>query len=164
MRFYPPNSRKNQNFWKMKKMPTDIISHMCTKIMVTWCTVPEIRCATDGRTDGRKKWHIKVDPPPKNKAESKMENPTHNLQRRTLCFSFKNCESKVKVWWMSWSSRKKKKRAFFVPLIFITFVFYHNVLCIEQTFWIYVLLHIKNHYFIHFFACVQNCRKPSVYS
>ena len=30
--FYPPNSPKNQNFEKMKKMPGDIIIlHMCTK-------------------------------------------------------------------------------------------------------------------------------------
>ena len=44
------------------------------KIMITWCTVPEIWCArnrwTDGRLDGRtgwKKWHIEeVSAPPKN--------------------------------------------------------------------------------------------------
>ena len=33
-------------------------------IMIRWYTVPEICCATDGqmdgRTDGRKKWHIEV--------------------------------------------------------------------------------------------------------
>ena len=29
--FYPPNSPKNQNFEKMKKMPGDIILHKCTK-------------------------------------------------------------------------------------------------------------------------------------
>ena len=28
--FYPPNNPENQNFEKMKKMPGDIILHMCT--------------------------------------------------------------------------------------------------------------------------------------
>ena len=36
--------------------------------MITWFTVPEIWCATDGRkdrqTDGQKKWHIEVGAPP----------------------------------------------------------------------------------------------------
>ena len=38
--------------------------------MIRWCTVPEIWCTMDGRTDGRtggrKKWHIEVGVPPKN--------------------------------------------------------------------------------------------------
>ena len=39
---------------KMKKNPGDIIIfHMCTKIMIRWCTVPEIWCTTDRWTDGR---------------------------------------------------------------------------------------------------------------
>ena len=52
--FYSPNKPKNQNFKKMKYTPGDmIILHKCTKIMIGWCTVPEIWCATDGWTDGR---------------------------------------------------------------------------------------------------------------
>ena len=45
---------------------------------------------------------------------------------------------------------------FFVPLIlskgifFLTFVFYLNLYCIEYTFRIYILLHIRKHYFIDF--------------
>ena len=51
-------------------MPGDIIIlYMCTKIMITWCTVSEIWCTmdggTDGWTDGKKKWHIEVGAPPK---------------------------------------------------------------------------------------------------
>ena len=46
------NEKKNE---KKQKTPGDIIIlHMCTKIMTRWCTVPEIWCATDMRTDGLK--------------------------------------------------------------------------------------------------------------
>ena len=50
----------------------------------------------------------------------------------------------------------KEKRANFLYRlfrrkgIFLRFVFHFNVLCIEYTFRIYILLHIKKHYFIHF--------------
>ena len=37
------------------------------KIMIRWCTVPEIWCTTDGQIDERKKWHIEVDAPPRKK-------------------------------------------------------------------------------------------------
>ena len=44
--FYPPNSPKIQNFNKMK--------NTCEpKIMIRWCTVPEIWCVTDGWRDGK---------------------------------------------------------------------------------------------------------------
>ena len=36
------------------------------KIMIRWCTVPEIWCTTDGQ----KKWHIEVGAPPKKNANS----------------------------------------------------------------------------------------------
>ena len=36
------------------------------KIIIRWCMVPEIWCATDWRMDGWKKWHIEVGAPPKN--------------------------------------------------------------------------------------------------
>ena len=45
---------KNGNFKKMRKTPGDIIiSSWVPKIMIRWCPVPEIWCATDGQTDGR---------------------------------------------------------------------------------------------------------------
>ena len=52
---------------------------------------------------------------------------------------------------MSWSSRNKKKGIFYTcpKGLFSIFVFYLNV-CIEYTFRIYILLHIKKYYFIHF--------------
>ena len=54
----PPNTQKNQNFKKLKL-------YTCVpKIMIRWCTVPEIWCATDGRTDGQKKL-LEVCAPPK---------------------------------------------------------------------------------------------------
>ena len=56
---------------------------------------------------------------------------------------------------MSWSSAKEKRvhflyRLFYPKGIFLRFVFYFNVQCIEYTFRIYILLHIKKHYFIYF--------------
>ena len=75
------------------------------------------------------------------------------LERRTLCFSsYKNHKLKVKL---SQSSRRKKEGIFCTVYFvrrkfFLTFVFYLNVQCIEYTFRIYILLHIKNCYFIHF--------------
>ena len=53
---------------------------------------------------------------PKNKTESKMENPYTVLERRTLCFSsYRNCKLKVKVWWVG--ARERKKKASLVPFI-----------------------------------------------
>ena len=58
---------------------------------------------------------------------------------------------------MSWSLQKKKK-AFFLyrslcpKELFLTFVFYFNIQCTEYTFRRYILLHIKKHFFIHFFC------------
>ena len=56
---------------------------------------------------------------------------------------------------MSWSSRKKKESSFCTVYFirrkfFLTFVFYLSIWCIEYTFRIYILLHTKKHYFIHF--------------
>ena len=36
------------------------------KIMIRWCTVPEIWCGMNGRTNGLEKWHVGVGSPPKN--------------------------------------------------------------------------------------------------
>ena len=51
--FYPQQHKKSK--WKkMKKTPRDIIIlHMCTKIMIRWCTVPEIWCVTNRWMDGK---------------------------------------------------------------------------------------------------------------
>ena len=52
---------------------------------------------------------------------------------------------------MSWSSRKKKECIFILSEgNFLTFVFYLIVWCIEKTLRIYILFHIKKHYFLHF--------------
>ena len=54
----------------------------------------------------------------------------------------------------------KEKRGYFLNRLFwtkeffLTYLFYLSVLCIKQTFKIYIPLHIKKHYFIHFFACL----------
>ena len=51
--FYPPNNPNNQKFLKIKKFPADISFYTCIpKIMITRSVVPEIWCATEGRTDG----------------------------------------------------------------------------------------------------------------
>ena len=69
---------------------------------------------------------------------------------------------------MSWGSQKKKKKGIFCTLFcrkefFLTNVFYLNVQCIKYTFRIYIHLHIKKHYVIHFFVYFQNRRKSSVH-
>ena len=78
--------------------------------------------------------------------------PQTVLERRTLCFSsFKNRRLKVKLWWAG--ARERKKRAFFVPFILSEEKFFNICVlsqCIEYTFRIYILFHIKKHYFIHF--------------
>ena len=64
--FYPPNSTKNQNLKKWKK-PLGILSfYICVpKIMIRWCTVPEIWYVTnrwmDGKSDIQRRWvpHLK---------------------------------------------------------------------------------------------------------
>ena len=70
---HPPNSPKNQNFKKWRKKCLEILSFYTyvPKVMIRWCTVPEIWCAadvlTDGRTDGRtEKVIYRVGCPPKN--------------------------------------------------------------------------------------------------
>ena len=52
----------------------------------------------------------------RNETESKMENPTPVLERKTLCFSsYKNRKLKVKLLWVG--AHEIKKRAFFVRFI-----------------------------------------------
>ena len=71
--FYSHDSSKNQFFSKNAKKPGDIIIlHMCTKkndqmMHSSWDMVCDRRKERkmDRWTDGYKKWHIKVDAPPK---------------------------------------------------------------------------------------------------
>ena len=57
----PPLTAQKSNFQKIEKKKKQLeISSFYTwvpKIMIRWCTVPEIWCVTDGQTDGQKKWH-----------------------------------------------------------------------------------------------------------
>ena len=91
------------------------------------------------------------------KRNRKWKIPHTVSERRTLCFSsYKNCKLKVKL--LCVGPRKRKKKVFLVLFIlsekvFLTFVFYINVYCIEHTFRIYILVHVKKYYFRHFFAC-----------
>ena len=51
--FYPPNIPKNQNFKKMKKnLKILTFCKFVPKILISWCTVLEILCATDGWAGG----------------------------------------------------------------------------------------------------------------
>ena len=60
--FTPLTAQKMKISKKMKKTPLEISSfYTCVpKIMIRWPMVPELWCATDGRTDRQKKWHIEV--------------------------------------------------------------------------------------------------------
>ena len=77
------------------------------------------------------------------------------FREATLCFrTYKNFELKVKLSWIG--IRERKESAFVQRLscpkeIFLTFVFYLNVWCIEKNSRMYILFHIKKqHYFVHF--------------
>ena len=92
----------------------------------------------------------------KTKWNWKWKIPHTVLERWTMAISsYKDCELKVKLWCVG--ARERKKGAFFITYvlfcrkgIFLAFVFYLNVYCIENTFRIYILLHVRKHYFIHF--------------
>ena len=59
-------AQKIKIFKKWKKSLKIPSSYICLpKIMIRWCTVPEIWCATNRRMDRQKKWHIEVDASPK---------------------------------------------------------------------------------------------------
>ena len=56
--FYPLTARKIKVKKKWKRWSEISSSYTSVpKIMIRWCMVPEIWCATDGKTDTRKKWH-----------------------------------------------------------------------------------------------------------
>ena len=80
----PPLTAQKIKILKKWKKYFEISSfYICVpKIMIRWCTVPEICCMTDRRTnrrtDGWKKWHIKVGAPPKNIQVNWMENLLKN--------------------------------------------------------------------------------------
>ena len=51
-----PNSPKNQNLKKIKNVPVSCFYTCVPKIMISWCTVPEIWCTTDGGMDRWTDW------------------------------------------------------------------------------------------------------------
>ena len=66
--------------------------------------------------------------------------------------SYKNCELKVKLWRVK---ARERKSVFFVTFILSEGNFLNIFVlapCIEQTFRINILLHIRKHYFIHFWC------------
>ena len=60
----PPLTARKIKISKNWRRYLEVLSSYASvqKLMIRWCTVPEIWCAADawadGRTDGRKKWHI----------------------------------------------------------------------------------------------------------
>ena len=90
------------------------------------------------------------------KQNQKWKIPDTVSERQTLCFSsYKNHKLKVKVWWVG--ALERKQRAFFVSFVlsegnlFNISVLSQCIVCTEYTFRIFILLHIKKQYFIHFF-------------
>ena len=94
----------------------------------------------------------------------KWEIPHSVLERPTLCFnSCNNRKSKVKLW--PFGTRKRKKRAFFVALIFSEDnLFNIYVLCQCIVYWIHFQnIHTftnQKHYFLHFFHAFQHEKVP----
>ena len=63
----PLTAQKIKTSKKWKKHLEISSFYTCVpKIMIRWCMVPEIWCATDEQTDGWKKWHKEMGAPPKN--------------------------------------------------------------------------------------------------
>ena len=82
----------------------------------------------------------------KSKTELKMKNLTHTFKETNLVNQLMQ-ESHIKSKTMSWSSQKKKECIYFVRRKFFNICF---VLMYSETFRIFLLLHIKKLYFIHF--------------
>ena len=74
---------------------------------------------------------------------------------------------KVKLWWVG--ARERKERAFFVPFILFEENFFNICVLFQRiVYWIhfrlYILLHIKKHYIIHFCCLLLKLSKAfSVY-
>ena len=90
--FCPLTAQKTKISKKWKKsLEIDIIILHVPKIMIRWCTVPEIWCATDGgQTDKQKKWHIEAGAPPKNcknKETYFLESKSFNIVFSTAYFN-----------------------------------------------------------------------------
>ena len=63
----PLTAQKIKTSKKWKKHLEISSFYTCVpKIMIRWCMVPEIWCATNEQTDGWKKWHKEIGAPPKN--------------------------------------------------------------------------------------------------
>ena len=76
-----------------------------------------------------------------------------------MCFSScKNRKLKAKLWWVGARERKRGHflyRLFCLKEDFLRFVFYHNVKCIEYTFRVLILLHVKKYYINYItFSCL----------
>ena len=82
----------------------------------------------------------------KSKTELKMKNLTHTFKETNLVNQLMQ-ESHIKSKTMSWSSQKEKECIYFVRRKFFNICF---VLMYSETFRIFLLLHIKKLYFIHF--------------
>ena len=103
----------------------------------------------------------------KNKTESKMGNPTHSFRETNLQLTKESqIKSKTVMCWTLW----KKKRSIFCIVnfvrrnFFLTFALYLNVLCLEYTFGIYILLQIWKHYFVHLFCLFLKSSKAFIVS
>ena len=87
------------------------------------------------------------------------------LERCTMCFSsYKNCKLKVNLWWVE--ARERKKTVFFVNVYVVRrnyfqhfcFILIYSILN-NLSEYIYRLLHIKKHCFIHFCCLVLKSSK-----
>ena len=93
----------------------------------------------------------------KNETELKMENPARSFRETTISFSsYKNGKLKQNCDELELPKEKRGHflyRLFYPKEIFLTFeifLTYLSVQCIEYTFRIYILLHIRKHDIIHF--------------
>ena len=96
--FCPYTTQKTKILKKMEKNPLEISSFYIyiPKIMIRWCMVPEIWCATDSRTDRwTEKWHIEVGAPPKNPKNQNFEKWKNLLE----ILSFYSCVPKIIIIW-----------------------------------------------------------------
>ena len=96
----------------------------------------------------------------KTKWNRKWKTPHTVLERRTLCLSsYKNRKLKVNSSWVG--ARERKKGAFFAPFILSEGNFV-SICVLSQCiiyFRIHILLHMKKHYFIHFYCWLLKLSK-----
>ena len=140
MPFYPPNSPKNQNFEKMEKLLEISSFYICaSRIMIRWCTVPEICCTTDGWTDGQKKWQIEVGPPTKNCSETGRFSKKGGVSKLFYQFSFRKACFHCVFFHVVYNEIIYYEISFFLTLIF-KFIFVKILLLII---FIYIYISLK---------------------